>query len=87
MAPRHSEFQAVGSAAAVLAAQHIATLDLVEQTTDNAFTLNLAARYRDRVRWLARHNDTGMLGPNGIAPAIASIARSAEFHGFRDRAL
>lgn len=68
--------------AQALAAEHLATLDTIPLTTDSSFVLAQAHRYRARVRQLARFNDAGMLGENGIGPAIADVAKQAAFHGF-----
>ena len=68
--------------AAVLATEHLATLATVPSLTDFSCTLYDAKRLARQVRIYQR--DPGMLGHNGIAPAIAACVSSARFHGFRD---
>ena len=68
-----------------LAAAHLAKLDRVPALTDEPCTLALAARMARKVRWyrdVAREIALGMLGPNGMAPAIDLVARDAARFGF-----
>lgn len=74
--------------AQALAAQHIAALETVPLLTDFPFAVNEAARLAKRVRGLGNlpNAGPGLLGRNGIAPAVDACVRSAGFHGFNWRA-
>lgn len=66
----------------VIADRLLAGLVLVPSITDHDSSLFEAERLAKRVRWFARNNDIGMLGRNGIQPAIERCIRAANFYGF-----
>lgn len=66
-------------------------LDAAAATTDYPTTLAMIHHYRRKVQMRMRWMDEsaysasaalGMFGPNGFAPAIEDVCRSARHHGF-----
>lgn len=77
------------TAIAALAAGHLAALALVPTLTDIPTSLNHAKQLAASVRGYARRDALGMLGPNGIEPAVRRCVDSARRIGFgwRERVL
>lgn len=68
---------------AALIAEHRAALDEAERLTSFVSVVTMIGHYRSRINWFERNGQAtalGMLGENGLAPAIRSVLRSARFH-------
>lgn len=70
--------------ARAMADLHLDALNTIPALTDNDATLFNARNLAKRIGWLAVNGDVGMLGKNGVAPAVASLVTAAKFHGFRE---